>query len=223
VAEYVRKTEHEIDALGDEAVLDYIEAAREAGDQDAARNACGVLAFRYESIVKARVRASTPRGAVEDVFMDVMESAARSAFDGKFIGEYRNWLKTITRRRIADFHEKRKRQPAQTLLPDEHTEEEGVWVRKGIDEVEAQLLEIRELADQICGERPNEIHRIVIQLYGSEVLGYQDFDAASTATEVKRLCGETVSEANIHQIWRRFKNDYGDAWNDAAGAGGEAA
>ena len=221
MAEYVPKSEREIDALGDEAILDYIVAAREAEDLPGAKRACGLLAFRHQRIVKARVQAKTPPSHVEDVVMEVMESASRSTFSGKFIGEFRSWLKTITQRRIADFHEQQGRSLDEAILPSEHEDEDNVWDSVGVEEITFQTFAMRELADQICAQRKNQIHRAVIHLYGSEVLGFQDLDATTTAAEVRRLYDETVSEPNIHQIWRRFAVDYRAAWEAAEGTGGE--
>ena len=62
--------------------------AREAGDVEHARTACGMLAFRHEDRVEAKIRIRTPPEHAEDLVMTVMESIVHSAFDGKFMGEF---------------------------------------------------------------------------------------------------------------------------------------
>jgi DNA-directed RNA polymerase specialized sigma24 family protein len=212
LAAYQRRSESELVRLDDEGLLEAIAKARDAGDLDGARRVAGMLAWRYSDRVRAKVRLRTPRRDVEDVAMNVMESAVRSAFDGKYLGEFGAWINTIVKRRIADYHRKGEQLPDLEPLPDEHQGDEDVWVRAPAAEDELALLGYREIAEQIRCSRPNEVHRTVIALYGLGELGYQDLSAAATRAEVQRLHpGETVSEANIHQIWKRFKEDLAEA------------
>ncbi len=98
------KTENELDRLSDDQLIVEIVAARDAGDHDAARAALGVLAFRrYDDVVR-RVLIKVPHADAEDVASEVFISAMKSAFDGTSVGEFVNWLQTITKRRIADYH-----------------------------------------------------------------------------------------------------------------------
>jgi DNA-directed RNA polymerase specialized sigma24 family protein len=215
VSEYVRKTEAELARLSDEQLLAWIGVARDAGDLDAAKRGSGMLAFRHAKRVTDKVKVRTPPESVEDVVMNVMESAIRSAFDGKFMGEFGSWINTITRRRIADFHEARKRLPDTTLLPDEHEGDEGVWVSIGIEEVDIAMVGYREIADRLCAQR-NEVHRAVIKLYGPVEIGYLEYDAASTADEVNRLFPDArMTAQNVYKIWSRFQQDFADALEDS--------
>ena len=45
MASFKRLSETELSRLGDEALVDYVAAAREAGDEEAAKTGAGVLAF----------------------------------------------------------------------------------------------------------------------------------------------------------------------------------
>lgn len=218
--DYVRKTESELDRLSDDELLAWVTKAREAGDIEQARNACGMLAFRHEDRVEAKIRIRTSPEHAEDIFMTVMESVVRSAFDGKFMGEFGSWINRITQRRIADFYKKRESSVKTTLLADEHDDEDGVWVSHGADDDDIVLIGYRDLAEQLRAARTKRIHRYVIELYGPVELGYLEFDAASTCAEIRRLTGETISEANVHQIWRRFKIDFMEALDEADIAGG---
>jgi hypothetical protein len=213
VSEYVRKTESELSKLTDEQLLAWIGVAREAGDLDGAKHGSGMLAFRHQKRVVDKVKMRTPASSVDDVVMDVMESAFRSAFDGKFMGEFGSWINTITRRRIADFHEARKRLPDTTLLPDEHDDEDGIWVSIGVEDVAIELLGYRDLTEQLCGDR-NEVHRAVIKLYGPVEIGCLEYDAASTAEEINRLFPDArppMTATNVYKIWSRFQKDFAAA------------
>ncbi len=205
LSKFAYKTEAELAHLSEEDVLAYIVAARDAGHEEHARQTAAVLVWRYERIVKSRVRAKTPPAAHDDVVMDVMEGAIRSAFDGKFIGQFRSWIDTITRNKIVDFHRRAERSPELTGLGHEHEGEEGAWVWVANEDEANNLLPYRELAERLCRER-NEIHATVIRIYGPIGLGFLEFDAASTCTEVNRLFPDAdMKEPNVHQIWRRFR------------------
>jgi hypothetical protein len=223
LSDYTRKTETERARMADEELLEWIATARDAGDFEHARDSCGMLAFRYEDRIQAKIRNRTPNAFVEDVFMEVMVSVTRSAFDGKFVGQFGSWINTITQRRIVDFHRKRGRQPQQTIFEEEHESEDGVWVHDGADDERLSLLPYIEIAETVRKSRPKEMHRLVIQLYGPVELGYGELDAASTCEQVERRLGETISEDNVAQIWKRFRVDFAaeleKADEDPGGAG----
>ncbi len=221
MSNFVPKNDLEIAALGEEAVLAYIAAAREAGDLGSAQTATGMLAYRHQDKLRARVQLKASGEHVDQIVDAILMSAIRSSFDGRFAGEFTNWLKTITKYRIADFYRGGGDDPTFLPLPDEHEGEEGIWVQEGMRDIEIELLADRELADAICSQRGDEIHRAAIQLYGFEVLGFQELDATATAAEIKRLFGKEISEPNVHQVWRRFLVDYRKAWLEAEAAGGD--
>lgn len=213
--DYKRKTESELDRLGNDALLDWIVLARDSGDEEGARKACGLLAFRHEDRIVGKVLAKVNPRFADEVTMEVMESVVRSAFDGKFMGQFGSWLNTIIKRRIADFHAKQQRTLQAGPLPDEHEAEEDFWGKGGREDDNLDLVAYKELAERLRCERPNLVHRLVIQLYGPVELGYFELDAASTKAEVDKMADEPITESNIHQIWRRFKKDFMDALGDA--------
>ena len=194
--------------MADEELLEWIAEARAAGDYEHARDSCGMLAFRYENRIQAKIQMRTPPDHVEDVFMEVMVSVTRSAFDGKFVGQFGSWINTITQRRIADFHRKRERQPKETLFEEEHESEDGVWVHDGAEDERLNLLPYLEIAERIRTGRAKEMHQLVIKLYGPVELGYGELDASSTCEHVKLQLGEEITEDNVAQIWRRFRVDF---------------
>jgi len=111
------------------------------------------------------------------VTSDVLVSAIQSAFDGSSEGEFHVWLRTITARRIADFH--RRPRPATVSLEDVVAEapEKGVVVVA--DAVERVL------------ERLSAEHRRVVELVVFCGLAASEVDG--------------VTAANVHQITSRFR------------------
>jgi RNA polymerase sigma factor (sigma-70 family) len=168
--------ERELVGLGDDALIAYVRTARSAG-HGSARDALAVLVYGHWHNVSRRVALKVPPSAVEDVTSDVLVSAIQSAFDGSSEGEFHVWLRTITARRIADFH-RRQRAPAVALEDvSVAAPEEGVVVV--VDAVERVLA------------RLSEEHRRVVELV---------VFAGLPAGEV-----DGVSSANVHQIASRFR------------------
>lgn len=133
VSEFTPLRESELDRLGNEALVDYIAAAREAADHEAERRAVGVLAFAFEDTIRAWVRkdmGSAPQD-VDDVVMEVMQSAIRSSFEGKVVGEFGSFLRTISARRVVDHFRRRGRRPEESPLPEEHEGDEEIWGQGG--------------------------------------------------------------------------------------------
>jgi RNA polymerase sigma factor (sigma-70 family) len=168
--------EAELARLDDEALIAYVRAARLHGDPSA-RVALAVLVYGHWHNVARRVALKVPPAAVEDVTSEVLVSALQSAFDGSSKGEFHVWLRTITQRRIADFH---RRPRATTVAIDDVTVEapdEGVIVVA--DAVERVLARI------------SAEHRRVVELVVFEGLAASEVDG--------------VSAANVHQITSRFR------------------
>ena len=120
-----RLNENELDRLDSDALIAYIREAHDAGKPDCARTALGVLVYRHFDDVVRRVRIKIPTSDVEDVAMNAVTSAFKSAFDGTAVGQFVSWLNTIVDRRIADYH--RKPRAEEVPLPEEHVEAEEIW------------------------------------------------------------------------------------------------
>ena len=217
MASFKRLSESELNRLGDEALVDYAAGAREAGDEEAAKTGAGVLAFGFWDRVHRRVALRVPRRDVDDVAMEVMQSAVRSTFSGKVIGQFGSWINTITARRIADYHRDREGDQA-SLLAEEHEGEDEVWGDGRGTEPETVSVEYRDAADRVLAAR-NALHQRVIRLYGPGLLGYLDFSASQVCAEIAGNPGETMTEMNVHQIWRRFKKELADELGNEAGDG----
>jgi len=209
--DFTPRSEAELAALPEQALVDHIVAAREAGQLEQARLATGILAFTFEPVIRARVRrnmSSKGPEAVEDVVMEVLASVIHSSFDGKVIGEFGAFLKTITARRVADHFRLAERHGKGEKLPDEHEGEEGSGVPIGYEDED--LLAVTDAVERVL-ERRNAMHQRVIRLYGPEYLGFGDLSAAEAAAEINSDdTDDSVTEPNVHQIFKRFKNDLGE-------------
>ena len=162
--------------LGDDALIAYVRTARASG-HGSARLALAVLVYGHWHNVSRRVALKVPAAAVEDVTSEVLVSAIQSAFDGSSAGEFHVWLRTITARRIADFH--RRPRPATVSLDDVSLQAPGDGTVVVQDAV-ARVL-----------DRLSDAHRRVVEQVVFEGL---------EASEV-----EGVGAANVHQITSRFR------------------
>jgi DNA-directed RNA polymerase specialized sigma24 family protein len=169
-----------------------------------------VLAFGRWDLVRYIVAQKVPAQEVDDVTALVIESALKSAFDGRSIGEFVNWLKMIAVRRRADFHRDRERGPDTVALPTDGEKDDGertLFDPEPGSEDDTDLVHYREAAGRVL-ERRSEIHQLVIRLYGPNELGYMALSAREAAAQVEAThVGASMSETNVHKIWNRFKND----------------
>jgi RNA polymerase sigma factor (sigma-70 family) len=191
--------ESRLTGLGDEELVDYMRAARAAGRPEAMKGALAILVYGYWDILVNRARLRLPDADAEDVAGEAVASALASAFDGRSVGELRSWLNTILARRIADYHEARKRRPRTERLPSEHLGEEEVWGREPAVPFAGDALFASGCLRSAYEELEDERHRRVVELY---VLGPRS--AAETAAEL----GPPMTEDNVHQIASRFRRRF---------------
>jgi DNA-directed RNA polymerase specialized sigma24 family protein len=191
--------EHHLDGLSDERLIDYMRAAREAGRREAMKPAIAVLVYGYWDNLLSRARLKLADTDAEDVAAEAASSAIASAFDGRSVGEFRAWLHTILSRRIADYHEARKRRPRTTELPGEHTGDDDVWGSEPAVSFEGDALFAQQCLDRVYAELEDDRHRLVVDLYV-----YGPTSAADCAATV----GHEMTEANVHQIASRFQRRF---------------
>jgi RNA polymerase sigma factor (sigma-70 family) len=196
LADFRELPEHRLNDLDDEALVDYLRAAREAGCHEAMKPAVAVLVYGYHETLRNRARLKLPDGEVDDVVAETMASAVASFFGGSSVGEFKSWLHTILSRRIADFHEARKRSPKTAPLPSEHQGDDEVWGREPAVPFEGDAQHARDCIRRAYEELDNDRHRRVIDLY---LLG------PHSAAEATELVDDGMSEANVHQIASRFQ------------------
>jgi len=210
--DFRRKTEHELDLLDDDALIAYIAAARAAGDHDAARAALGLLANRRLPDLIRRISMKAPASDVEDLAMETLASALRSTFDGEHTGEFVNWLNTICDRRVADFH--RKPRLEQEPLPEEHEEAEEIWGEGATSSDFSDAADVRAVIEQLLAEL-SEAHRRVVELYV-----FEGYSAKQTADQVNMESPDLnpqMTEDNVHQIAKRFRDELRGRLDDASG------
>jgi RNA polymerase sigma factor (sigma-70 family) len=180
--------------LDDDALIEYIRAARAAGHESAGV-ALAILVYRHWLNVERRVRMKTPRAHVEDVTAGVIDDAVLSAFEGRSLGEFRSWLNTITQRAIADYF---RRGPGRLKTSDEPPDEPAAPAETG-------EVEVRDLIERVMARMRPEHRRVV------DIVVFEDRPAADAARELG------LTEANVHQIVKRFR----DALRGELEAGGD--
>lgn len=195
-----------LSALSDERLVAYAAAAHAAGDSAAERDALGILAYTWEPIIRARVALKVPAQDCDDVTVEVQESLIRSSFEGKLVGQFGAFLRTITQRRIADYHRVRERHPELAVIDGGGTDDEGGQV-SAIAADEAGAIELVAVVERVLATR-EPMHQKVIRLYGPEVAGFMNLSAAEVKAAIDGDdSDDTVSIANVAQIWRRFRVD----------------
>ena len=88
---FIRKPDHDLDRLSDDALIAYLRAAIDAGDADGGATALAILVYGHWENVKRRVGMKVPPADVEDVASEVISSAIGAAFEGVSVGEFHNW------------------------------------------------------------------------------------------------------------------------------------
>jgi RNA polymerase sigma factor (sigma-70 family) len=197
------RTEHELHDLDDEGLFAHLREARAAGDGEQARLALQLLVFGYWPRVAQRVAMRAPAEEVEAITSEVVMSAIVSAFDGESIGEFRAWLKTVTNRRIADFHRKRAGAPTLVAIGDGEDGERSA--PEPSDVSDEGLVETKDLVDRTLATLKAE-HAKVVELH---VL------CGVPARDVERALG--VSADNVAQIASRFRRRLREAMTMSGG------
>ena len=206
-AGFERLSAYELDRLDDGALVDYVHAAREAGEREAERDAIGLLVYAFWPRITSWVRMDTPAQDVEDVVAETVASLMRASFDGKVIGQFGAFARTVAKRRVADYWRERKRRIDADPLGGDLQGDDERWGEEPSSEDGTDEAELRAVIERVLADR-SEVHREVIRLYGPNVAGFLDLPGGETAARInERHGGESMTVANVHQIWKRFKND----------------
>lgn len=205
---YREKSESQLDLLDDDALFGQIKAARKAGDQDQFKTAIGILAWRREGNVFARIRLKVrDLDLAEDLTQLVLFHAMKANFKGEHIGEFVSMLNVITSRRIADHYS------ANTLdtapLAEENGEDEDLWGEvPSIEDFSGHSgsLAIYEQALEELNDRP----RMVVEL---TVKGLAAKEVADEINAVFVEESTAMTDANVHQIMKRFRDSLSPTLN----------
>jgi DNA-directed RNA polymerase specialized sigma24 family protein len=195
-----------LDRMTDEELVAYVVDAFSAGHYEAGRRAAGMVVWRQQPLIEVRVAAKVPTQHCEDVVSAVLKSFVESAFRGKVIHSVRAFVMTIAQRRIADFHRERERHPDQIPLVGEHVGEDDAYGEEESVEDETEVVAFMDAIERVLAGR-SEVHRQVIRLYGPEPVAGEDLPAKEVVARMQAEHGESISEANVQQIWHRFKVD----------------
>ncbi|MCD6727853.1 MAG: hypothetical protein LT070_11550 [Solirubrobacteraceae bacterium] len=184
---------HRLAAHAPDRLLRYVARARAAGRPDLASRALQLLAWTWEPVVIAMVRAKVADEHVEDVAHEALVRATRSieraAPQAVNVAQLRGWLKVITARTVADHYAARGPQPIPLAGAYEIASVDG-----GYDAVDYQELIDRRLA------RLSTRDRLIVEL--------KVFDgrtAGETAAAIEREIGERPGENAIDQVASRFR------------------
>jgi len=198
------RSESELDRLGDEDLLRYVAAAREAGRNDAASTALAIFTFRrYEDLVRYASTSVPNEQDAEDLVQQALADVVRATFNGSVPGEAVNFVFTILKRRIADFHDKRNRGGGPPIaLPEDLDDEESGGRNLAIEEDFSDAVDTRDVVEQAkAGLSP--AHQRVVDLYlGDE---YDAPEAAKRVNEEFPGLKTPMTDANVHQIATRFR------------------
>lgn len=200
----------ELDALSDEELLAYIARARALGELEAARLALRILVFGHIENVEWRVRRKVPGDAVDKVVGEAFMSAFLATLSGQSVGEFVSWLNRIVDRRIADFH--RSKRLETEPLAEEHAGEDDVRGGLPFEPDETAVVETMVIVDDLRAEL-SPTHRLVVDLYCIE--GYPATEAAGLVNDNQPDLHPPMSENNVHQIARRFRQALRDALGKA--------
>jgi len=190
---FKEKGEHELAVMPEGELIAYLLDARAHGAPTGL--AVSILVFKLMSDVRRRVAMKVPAEAIDEVAEAVLLSALTSSFDGTSAGEFRNWLTTIIKRRIADHHRSPKTEVRLVPLPEEHEGDDEVWGRRVSVPFEGEAIDVERALDQAKREL-NPEHLEVVSLYI-----FEDLPAAEVADRV-----EGITEANVHKIAQRFRD-----------------
>lgn len=193
----------ELDRLDSDALIAHIRAAQDDGRPQEGERALAILVFRHYEDVRRRVSIKVPSADVEDVAMEAVTSATRSAFDGTAIGQFVLWLNRIVRRRIADYHRRAQSRPDETALPDEHAEAEEIWGEAATSPDDTGAVDVQSVIDQVL-DGLSPVHRRVVDRFA-----FEDLPARETADRVNEELGDELdppmSVDNVNQIVSRFR------------------
>jgi RNA polymerase sigma factor (sigma-70 family) len=217
VSPFRPRNRDQLDALDSDELVAYIRDARATGGRHAVEDGFAVLVFRHERDVKLRVRAKVPRSDIDDVAQEALFSAIRSVLEGGEIRSFRAVLRTIVARRIADYTDKRAHTLKADPLAEEHLDAEEIWGDVPKEQDETGEVAVRDAIARVLETR-NEVHRKVIDLYVFEDLPAQDTaDRINEMFDGHRDLPTPMTNDNVHQIAKRFREDLRQMLEDAGG------
>lgn len=197
-----KKSEHQLSQLSDNDLVAYLVAARDAGQDGEVRLAAGMLVWRRIDVLFALVRAKVDNDQdVEDIVQQILEDTMKAAFRGVYAGEFFSLMKRIQERRVADFYAKKNRTPKQIGPYDD-----GGSPLDGVaDDDDLIAGSIAEAALETALEGYSERDQLVIRL---KMDGHPARAIAEQVEQSGVKSGNGMSQANVDQIFSRFRTDF---------------
>ena len=190
--------------LSDQELVDYVAAAHDSGDAEAERAALGYVGLAFEGLMASLIAMKVPKQDRYDVLVEAQISLMKASFQGKAIGELVNFVKTITRRRIADYTDAQAKKKDKTPVFVDGGEDGGIGKEIAVVGDDTDVHALLDAVEAVLEERSPE-HQRVIRLYGPDAVpGFRGLSAAETKAEIE-ADGGSISVDNIAQIWSRFK------------------
>jgi DNA-directed RNA polymerase specialized sigma24 family protein len=213
-----KRKDYELAALSDEALVEYICAARERGEDAAMREGIQILAYRHHDNVHRRVRLrlhKRPTSDVDAVTDLVIGGAMLTAFRGGSVGEFKSLLNTILERRVADYLRSAKADVWAVPLAEEVEEEEEVHGAVLAASEEISVIWGMDLIEKAMPS--SEAHRAVVE---RRLEGHSSKETAELINN--HFAGELstpMTVENVDQIVRRFRVALRDLIREAEGGG----
>ena len=157
---------------------------------------------RFDDLVRRALIKMPTRADAEDVAAQTLRDVFKATFDGESVGEAVNFMNRILSRRIADWHDARKRT---NPLPEEH-DDDDLWGRDAatVDDETARV-DLAGVVAQVYSELEADHHRQVVDDYV-----YAGYGAKETAERVNNSFPDLdppMTDQNVHQIASRFRKD----------------
>jgi RNA polymerase sigma factor (sigma-70 family) len=189
-------SEHELARLKDEELIAYAVGARDAGQRDAFETAAKLFAGRRMGLVSYWVSQKTDPEEVDEITGKALVSIINgiTGVTGSSPGEFVEWMRTVTRRRIADHYRAKEKLPGFTPL-DDQPKDEGQWTEKAGEPDSTGGVDTALVVDAALN-RLNEVKREVVE---KRIEGY----SAKETAEMSR--DPDMTPVNVDQIFSRFK------------------
>jgi RNA polymerase sigma factor (sigma-70 family) len=193
------KNESELRNLDDDELVDYMVKARDRGHDAEVRLAAWILVGgRYRQILALVRQKVRDYHDAEDITQTVIEQAVKARFDGIHTGQFFSMVVTIRKRRVADYLEKKARQPAlESPEPDGSDPYSGLSTGDDFEAGVDLTLLCEDLLDE-CSERD----RMVIQL---RIQGHAAKEVAEAVSASGVDGSDGLTSLNCDTIYSRFR------------------
>jgi RNA polymerase sigma factor (sigma-70 family) len=199
------KKDYELDRLADEELIAYLVRARRAANHAAAELAMAIFANRhFDDLARSAMLKLKHWEDAEDCAQQAIEGVLKTAFRGEVVAEAMGLLYRILGRRIADLYRDRERRPVPDALPEDLDDDDRRRGDVAVEQDATGAIDLRDVAERRYEQR-SPAHRLVIDLYVYG--GYGGVETATMVNDAFPDLDPPMSESNVHQIAKRFRED----------------